>query len=251
MRRNVTLAVLALAVLLVGVGVGAAVTNPAAQSQSADGADGKTISVGASGAAETTPDQATLRVAVVTEGDSASQVRQQLADNGSQMREALREEGVSDDQIRTSRYDISRNHRARPGPEGERSDAPEYRGIHEFSVTLSDLDRVGTVIDTAVENGATQVDDVRFTLSSEKERELRSEALGDAMDNARTQADALAAAGDLQVTGVHSVSTTESHYPRYQTAAVAADSGGGGTAVESGPVTVSVQVQVTYNATDA
>lgn len=249
MRTTQTVAVLALAVLVAGAGLTAAVTDPLAQSQG-DAPGGETVSVGASGAAETAPDQAVLHVAVVKRADSASQVRQQLADNVSKMREALRQEGVADEQVQTVRYDIRRNHRPRPAEGGE-AEEPQYRGSHEFEITLTDLDEVGTVIDTAVENGATEVDNVRFTLSSEKERELRNQALEDAMSNARSQAETLAAAGDLEVTGVHAVSTTESHHPRFEAAAVATDAGGGGTAVESGPVTVAVQVQVTYNATEA
>ncbi|WP_255152367.1 SIMPL domain-containing protein [Halorarius halobius] len=249
MRRNSTIIVLAVAALAVGAGVTAAVggLSPAAQASTevptTDGA--RTITVGAGGTAETTPDQAVVTVAVVTTADSASAARQELADNVSRMRDALRDADVSEDQVRTQRYDISQNYEARDDPT-----APAYRAMHAFQITVRDVDNVGTVIDTAVENGATNVDDVRFTLSSETRRDLRKEALSDAMDNARGQADTLAQSSDLTITGVGAVSTVERGYSpvRYETAAMSADAGG--TSVESGPVSVSVQVQVTYNATD-
>lgn len=242
-RRSYAVVAVALAVLLAGAGVAAALGGTTGASQpTTDGTS--TITVGASGSAETTPDRAVLRVAVVTTGDSATEVREQLAENVSAMRDALAEAGVNDAQIRTARYDLSQNYEARENPE-----APEYRGYHGFHITLNDTDAVGTVIDAAVEGGATRVEDVRFTLSEEQSRELRSEALEDAMSNARGQAATLAGASDLTLDGVADVSTTEGYGGPVAYRAATADAGG--TSVESGPVSVNVQVQVTFNATDA
>lgn len=242
-QRSYAVVAVALAVLLAGAGVAAALGGTTGASQpTTDGTS--TITVGASGSAETTPDRAVLRVAVVTTGDSATEVREGLAANVSSMRDALAEAGVDDAQIRTARYDLSQNHEARENP-----NAPEYRGYHGFQITLNDTDAVGTVIDAAVEGGATRVEDVQFTLSEEQSRELRSEALEDAMSNARGQATTLAGASDLTLDGVADVSTTERYGGPVAYQAATADAGG--TSVESGPVSVSVQVQVTFNATDA
>lgn len=250
MRRDSTILVIAFAALAVGAGVTAAVgglpagdaVQPSTERPETD--DARTVSVGASGTAETSPDQAVVTVAVVTTADTASAARSELAANVSRMRAALTDAGVADDQIRTQRYDISRNYEARDDPT-----APAYRAMHAFRITVTDTDRVGAVIDTAVENGATNVDDVRFTLSTETRRELRQQALEDAMANARGQAETLAESGDLTITGVGAISTVERGYGpvAYESAALAA--GDAGTTVESGPVSVSVQVQVTYNAT--
>lgn len=242
-RRSYAAVAAALAVLLVGGGVAAALGGTTGASQpTTDGAS--TITVGASGSAETTPDRAVVRVAVVTTADSATEARDRLASNVSAMRDALAEAGVDDAQIRTTRYDLSQNYEARENPS-----APDYRAYHGFQITLNDTDAVGTVIDAAVEGGATRVENVRFTLSEERSRELRSEALEDAMSNARGQASTLAGASGLALDGVADVSTTERYGGpvAYQTAAGDA----AGTSVESGPVSVNVQVQVTFNATEA
>ncbi|HKL29813.1 MAG TPA: SIMPL domain-containing protein, partial [Natrialbaceae archaeon] len=108
----------------------------------------------------------------------------------------------------------------------------------------------GDGVDTAIDSGATNVNDVRFTLSEETRRELRTKALETAMSNARQQADTIASSADLAIVGVHSASTTDVHVPtRSVTMEAAAD--GGGTSLSSGPVTVTATVSVTYNATDA
>jgi len=269
MRRTILVVAAVLAALVVGAGATAAVTmdrpdaqpseqptaqspdsaavEPGAQASHAPGHGSQSVSVSASGNAQTTPDQVRLRVSVVATGADAPAVRQRLADNVSRMRTALSEAGLDDSQIQTSRYDLRQDRRP-PRREGERPRL-QYRGEHSFTITVSDTERAGEIIDTAVTNGADTIDDVEFTISEERRRSLRKEALRDAMDNARAQADTLAAASDLTITGVHTVETTERFSrPRRELAAAGGD-GGGGTAVDSGPVGVEVQVQVAYNAT--
>lgn len=251
MRTKTALASLALAGLLLMAGCSTSLApGSAAATPNQDGQSMQSITVGASGTAETSPDQAVVRVGIEVTGENASIVRERLADNASALRDALAERDVDDDQIRTSHYDIDRNHR-RAHPEREEADEPAYRGVHVFEVTLSDLSKTGEVIDASVENGASRVDDVQFTLSEEKRRNLRQQALEDAMGNARSQADTLAAEGGLSVEGVHTIETNErTHFRPYEAAAAAAG-GDGGTSIDSGPVTVQTQVRVTYNATDA
>lgn len=244
MRRNL-IAVLAAALLVVTAGCAGNLTASASPDQSPDdGPDGRTIEVGASGQASADPDQAIIGVAVVTTGDDATTARERLAENVSSMRQALAEMGIDDDQITTTRYDISQDHRRKH----EEGGPTTYRALHAFEIVLSDLDRTGDVIDTAVENGATNVDGVRFGLSEDRQRELRNQALEDAMANARTQADTLAASADLSVTGVHSASTVENGYRPYMVETAAAGANGDSTSIDTGPVTVQVTVQVTYNA---
>lgn len=251
MRTKTALASLALAGLLLMAGCSTSLApGSAAATPNQDGQSMQSITVGASGTAETAPDQAKVRVAIEVTGENATDVRERLADNASALRDALADEGIESDQIRTSHYDIDRNHR-RAHPEAKETDQPTYRGIHAFEVTLSNLSKTGEVIDASVENGASRVDGVRFSLSEEKRRDLRQQALEDAMGNARSQADTLAAEGGLSVEGVHSIETHEQpHYRPYE-ATVAAAGGDGGTSIDSGPVTIRTQVRVTYNATDA
>lgn len=237
MRRNTALVAVALAVLLGTAGVAAAL------SPQSSGGD-RTVAVAATGTAEASPDQAVLRVAVTAAGDDAGTVRDRLAENASSMRAALSEAGVDESQVTTVRFDISRNHRHEEDPT-----APKYRGIHAFEITVRNVSKVGTYIDVAVENGASRVEDVRFTLSEEKRSDLRQDALREAMNDSRAQAETLAASGDLRLTGVSHVSTVEADYrPVHREVALAAGDAGG-TSVSSGPVTVRVQVRVVYNAT--
>ena len=262
--RRTPLATIALALLLATAGCTAAIgqTNDAPEptASPADGAadvvdpaaagggSNPTIEVATGGQVRTQPDQAVLRVAVEASGPNASAVRQRLAANVSSMRSALLELGIDEGQVTTTDYDI-RNQRRYGGPEDER---PAVWGRHAFTITLTDLNRTGKVVVTAVENGATSVDDVRFTLSQAQRSELREEALSKAMDNARVRADVIAEGAGLTITGVGGVTTADVGYRpvRFETVAMA---GGAnvGTDIEGGAVTVTAQVTVTYNATEA
>ena len=246
--KNALSAVL-VAGLLVAAGVAGATALGAGPASASQPTDSKSITVSASGDVEATPDQAVVRVAVTATGNDSTAVREALASNVESVREALTEYGIPADNVRTAHFDIRQEReRTREGTE-----FGDYRGVHALEITTDDTDAAGEIIDLAVDNGADQIDGVSFTLSDEKREELHNDALEAAMANADTRADTLASASDLSVTSVHSIHSADTGYRPYrmETAYVAADSAAaaGGTSVESGPVTVTADVRVTYNAT--
>lgn len=247
MRRLFALiGALALTATLVGAGVAVAGLGSEAPASVQPSSADRTIEVSASGQASTQPDLGMLRVGVEATADDPTTARSQVADNISAVRSALSEIGIESDQIRTVDYNLWEDREPRR-PE-EKTTETTYRARHVLLIEVEDIERLGSIIDTTVEAGVTNIHDVRYTLSEETRRELRREALSDAMGNARAQADTLAEESDLQVTGVNRVSTRDVSFPRpqYEMAAANAD---GGTDIESGPVSVTATVAVTYNAT--
>ena len=248
MRTRIALAgVAVMTALLVTAGIAGAfsASGPASQAQlQQQGEMSDTITVSGNGQVQAQADRAVVRVAVLATGDDIGVVREQLSSNASQMREALSEIGIEEGQVRTGYFDISSQDRHRARGEGE----PKYRGIHSFTIAVENLDSVGQVIDTAVSNGASEVDGVQFTLSKEKREDLRQKALEAAMDNARTEASTIAGAEDLSITGVDRVRSSQ--YRRTPYRAETAALGGAnsvGTSIDSGPVTVSASVTVVYD----
>jgi len=254
MTRKRLIATLAVAAMLVTAGcasaIGSSSDSPSGGSPAADADQqrqpAKSVSVSASGEVTAEPDRAVLTLGVEATADDAETVRQRLSENVSEMRSALEEIGIDDDQIETEHYVI------REDRESRRNEGPtRYTGVHSFRIEINDTDSVGSVIETAVNNGGTNVGRVSFTLSEETREELREQALSNAMDNARSDADILAENADLTITGVTSASTGSVHVRPYRAEAQTAAAGAGDTSIESGPVSVTAQVQVTYNATDA
>ncbi|WP_135806141.1 SIMPL domain-containing protein [Halorussus marinus] len=231
---------------LVAVAGFAGAVGPAATN--AQQADGPTIDVAASGQAQADPDRAILRVAVVATGDDANAVRERLGANASRLRAALAENGVPDDRVRTVAYTVDRRYDRETTTDRPRG----FEGVHAFEVTLANVSRAGEIVDVAVANGADRVDSVELTLSPDRRRAVRADALRDAMANARSDAEVLAESAGLSIAGVHTVSTGDASVQPFRTEAFDADAGGeAATDIDAGPVTVSAQVAVTYNGTDA
>ncbi|MFB6195303.1 MAG: SIMPL domain-containing protein [Haloplanus sp.] len=209
-----------------------------------------TIQVAGSGSADAEPNQAVVQVSVVATADDAVTARQRLAENTTRMRRALRDIGIDDDQILTQRYDLYRDRR-RPREEGAEPRI-RYRASHDFRITITEPDRVGKVIDTAVQSGATEIDDVRFTLSTDLRRQLERQARSAAMADARSKARSLAADANLTITGVRVIQTTGDDAPRPveegTRVATATPTEAAGSDLESGPVTVTTTVRVVYEA---
>jgi hypothetical protein len=253
MRRHALIAA-ALALLLATAGCASSLQSGTAGTDEPTDGERRTIHVAGSGSAESQPNQAIVEVAVVATADDAATARQRLAANVTRMRDALADAGVGDDQITTRHYDIDRDRRRpRPGEEGGEPES-QYRAWHAFEITVSDTDRVGTVIDTAVQNGATSVDNIEFTLSTELRRELEADARSAAMADARAKAESLAADANLTVTGVQVVRTGGGDSPRPvgdAAMATATPTAETSTDLESGPVTVVTTVRVVYNAAPA
>lgn len=233
----------AIAVVLVIVLAGAAIfAMPAgADTPEADGINGTAISVSTSASTTAAPDLAVVNVAVVERADTADEARQLVADAVADLRAELAAAGIDEDAIDTTGYRIHVDYRYDDGKREPRG----YVATQSFEIEAPAVDQAGEVIDAAVAGGATQIDGVQFTLSDERRQELRAGVLAGAMDRAKADADAIAGAADLTVTGVESVSTGSVGYgPVYYDGAERATDGS--TVIDPGPVTVSASVSVTY-----
>ncbi|MDY6765520.1 MAG: SIMPL domain-containing protein [Halobacteria archaeon] len=242
----VVLSVLLLTGVYATAGIGS--SQAPEQNQVADG-NSRTITVSTVGEVKAQPDKVIIHVASTAVADNPTEARQRLASNVSDMREALSEMGISSDQIRTTDFDLfERRPEKRRGGEGDGQ--VEYHASQEFTIEVMNISKAGDVIDTAVDNGATQVRGVQFTLSKERRTQLRKDALKDAMSTAKAQAQVIANSANLSITGVHSATTGNADFRPVMVERVAAGDAGGGTSIDSGPVTVHMSVQVTYNATN-
>src|SRR4030088_2509107 len=129
---------------------------------------------------------------------------------------------------------------------GEEPTITGYSAVNVVQVTLDDLAKIGTVIDSATLTGANHVQGIQFTLRDQDA--VRAEALRQAATRARAEADMLAAALGLKVVRVLSV---EENSPRlvpvraYMGAPRAVVSTAMATPVEAGTLDVTADVVLT------
>lgn len=244
MASTKTLIVLA---ALVTVLVGAAGTALAVEGGGA-APENRTITVAGSGDVDVAPDAAVVRLSVEASGTDAGNVSDTLATKAQTLRNNLQDFGIDDADIQTRHYDVRTDR-----PAGDRDGEERYVGRQSLEVTLSDVERAGDLIDAAVDGGADEIHGVRFTLSEDEREAVRDDALRAALENARGEADVIATASDLEVTGIQSISTTGTDLRPYRAEAVAYAGGDGGAAtqIDSRDVTVSATVRVVYTAGDA
>ena len=117
-----------------------------------------------------------------------------------------------------------------------------YTATNIVRVTLDDLTKVGSVIDTAAEGGSNRIQNLRFMLKDEGAAE--AQALREAALKARTKAQALASALGLNVIRVLSVSeSTAPVYPVRDVAFARAETAS--TPIEPGTIEVRATVALT------
>lgn len=202
------------------------------------------LSVSGTGEVSAEADLAVVFLSVTALADSADSARQQVAVDADNVTAALVDAGVAEDAIQTTSFSIS--------PEYDFSNGTRtlvgYRAVHSFRVEVSP-DAAGQVIDVAVGNGADTVDGVSFTLTDETRADLRQQALSAAVRDARTDAETVAGAAGLSITGVERIDVggdVTPFEPVFREASAAGD-----TTLRPGPVTVTATVSVTYTAAES
>ncbi|MEF8780724.1 MAG: SIMPL domain-containing protein, partial [Haloferacaceae archaeon] len=160
----------------------------------------RSVVVTGTGEVEAEPDLALLRVGVEARAETAGEARNQISEGAEELIAALTEYGIDEDDVTTQRYWVrDRIDRRAMEEDGVRPDDPEareeytyYQGSHTFEVKVRDVEAVGEVIDVAVDAGADEVGRVTFTLSEETRADLREDALRQAIESAREEADLIA-----------------------------------------------------------
>ncbi|WP_416840198.1 SIMPL domain-containing protein [Haloferax sp. DFSO52] len=212
------------------------------------GTDATTISTTGTGEVTAESDLAVVNIAVTHTADSADEARGVVADDVAAIRTALTDAGIAEDAIQSTGFNIYPEYNYG----GDERELIGYRAIHSLTIEVAP-DRAGEVIDLAVGAGADEVRGVFFTLTDEKRAELRSEALTKAVESAKADADTVATAANLQITGVHTASVGGGYSPgpypvAYAEDSARASSAGAPTELTPGPVTVSATVQMVYTA---
>ena len=190
--------------------------------------DGKsTVSTSGSASTKVEPDKVSVTVGVETNGTTAQEAASENADLIAQVIAALKELGVTEDQIITSNYNVypTYSHREStevcimiypPPPECQpKQEITGYVASNSLTVTLDVEGEIngGEVIDTAIEAGANTVSGVFFFISTERQEELQDGLIADAIGNARHRADVAANALGMEVSGVKSVNLNDVFFP--------------------------------------
>jgi uncharacterized protein len=171
--------------------------------QGAESSSPPSISVDAEGKVMATPDMARLNLQVETQAATAAAAAKENAGQADHLLQAVKKVLAPDDKVRTLSYRLTPVHSYR-----DKTSPPEikaYRAVNQLEITVMDVGRLGGVIDTALKNGASQVNGP-FWVHAHQE-ELQRQAAVNALERARRLAEALAQAAGLKIKGVDRIST--------------------------------------------
>lgn len=195
------------------------------------------------GTATVKPDEAVLSIGVVTQASTADAAASQNATQVNALLQALKKQLGSNGELRTIGYRIEPNYRY-PPPAGGSPTISGYTASNTVQATTRDLPSVGSLIDAATRAGANHVEGIQFMLRDEQP--ARAQALKQAAQAARANAEAIAAALGVRVLGLRSAETafTEPIRPRM---AMAAEAVRAPTPVEPGVLDIRATVTVTLD----
>lgn len=163
-----------------------------------------TVSVTGTAQSKVAPDQAIIRLAVTTKSVLAKNAEEENSRIMNTIMKALQEQSLNEKDIVTEYYTIYPEYEYQP--QTGRSTQRGYMAHHTVKVTIKDISKAGEIMDSAVNAGATNIDSVTFTLSEEKEKELRENLISEAASKARERAKSLVEALGARVGRVVSVS---------------------------------------------
>ena len=234
--RLITMGILIIALALVGCAAAAS-----------DTANEHVIQTTGTGNVIGTPDRAQVTFSVQTENTDVRAAQAENAVRMAQVHDALVASGIPRDALKTTGYNIYPVYEESKGLLVPK--IKTYSVTNRLTVTLHNVSRTGEVIDTAVANGINQADSIQFMLSDEQAQVLRIEALKEAVVRAKADADTISAAMGTTITGVQRAETGSSYTPVYfQNYAMegAAARSAADTPIQSGDITVTASVTITY-----
>ena len=168
------------------------------------------ISVSGQGRADVAPDMAVVNIGIVTTGKTAQLAQAENARVASDVTAALGQLGIFSKDIQTH-YTMSPVYE-----KGDYRKAVGYRANNTVTVTVNDVAKAGQVIDAALSSGATDVNGLSFGLKDAKS--VRNTALQMAVQDARSKADAIAAALGVKIVGIQNVKEDGGNFARYEVA---------------------------------
>ena len=152
--------------------------------------------------------------------------------------------GIAEEDIQTVDYSI----RAEIDWEDEERRVIGYVVNNSVQVKMSDMAKVGSVIDAVTEAGANNIYGIQFTFDDPSA--LRGQARAEAVAEAQNKAEALAQLSGVALGRPRYISESSTEQPPYYLEAMYAvpeRAVGGGAEVMPGQLEVTVQVQMTFD----
>lgn len=202
-----------------------------------------TVQVTGNSEKEIAPDIAKISISINSVNANIDQAKNENTTNANQVFAKLKELGVTDEQIKTSTYQIDSVYNY------EKDRLPKLKGYqitNTLEITAS-IEKVGILVNEVTNVGANEVNSIHFERSNQAE--IKDEALSDAVADALKKAEVIASALHKRVVNVKLVNESGVFYHPVMMESramknMSADAGAA-PSIAPGKVTVGATVQVT------
>jgi|SRR5687767_7010106 len=188
------------------------------------------------------PDTAILTIAVVTQAKRALDAQQENATKTDALVRALKAAAGTGAEVKTSGYSVQP---MRVYRENQPPTISGYEARNTVTVTMSELAKVGNVIDAASQAGANDIAGIAFTLR--QDRPARDQALQEATREAMSKAQVIARALGgrvVNIAEVHEEGFVRPPQPVYQAEAFMTKRDAVATPIEVGSLDITSRVQL-------
>jgi uncharacterized protein YggE len=152
------------------------------------------------------PDEARIQIGVITPAKTAEAAAGENANQTNVVLTELRKNMAAGSELRTTNYSIAPQYRY---PQSGASPVMDgYVANNTVEVTTRDLASVGKLIDIASRNGANTIHSVEFSIRDD--HTIRAQALREATQSARANAEAIASGVGAKLGRILSVESSES-----------------------------------------
>jgi uncharacterized protein len=203
------------------------------------------LAVAAEGQVSAPPDVAHVNLGVQTEAPSAQAAMQANAQAIAAVIAAVQGAGIPENRIRTLGVNVTPITAPGRPSDGTPPQTVGYRATNTINVTVDEVARAGAVLDAGIGAGANVANGLSFGFKDASA--LRRQALDQAARIARADADALAAALGVRVTGIRLAEEQGGVTPVPQPRAMAAEGAGGAVPVQPGQLTITASVRIVFD----
>jgi len=165
----------------------------------------RTVSTSGVAIVRSAPDEALVTLGVHTDAPSAEEAMRANADRMENVIRALLDAGLDQVDLATSTINLF------PRWNDTGSEVVGFTAENQITATVTNLDRVGAIIDGGVQAGANLAGGITFRVSNGNEAADR--ALTEAVADAKRKAELLAATGDDELGVVLSITESGSSFP--------------------------------------
>lgn len=177
----------------------AAPVQPAARSES-NGTPLRTLTVTGTGEVALTPDLARVTLAVETRNRDLGKAVAENNQRTAQVIQTLQQGGVAEKDIHTRNFSV--NQVRRYDDQGNLILGP-YTVTNTLVVTVRDLEKLGALLDAALQAGANRMDNLTFGSSRAREAQLQAKLA--AVEDAQKQAEAIAQQAGVTLEAVQTI----------------------------------------------